>query len=71
MKKTTTDIKDIVVCGGSVILDAGEYSIADLRDIAVVCRGKETKLILKNAKEKSTYDLKQLAVFGCVTFDLT
>ncbi|WP_250674855.1 hypothetical protein LZ906_006660 [Paraclostridium ghonii] len=71
MKKTTVDVKDIVLCGGSVILDATEYTISNLKDIALVCRSKGTTLILKNAKQKTTYDLKQLALLGCITFDLT
>lgn len=71
MKKTTLDVKEIVVCGGSVILDATEYNLTSLRDIAVVCKSKGTTLTLKNAKTKTTYDLKQLAIFGCVIFDLT
>lgn len=71
MRKSVASIKDIVTVGGSVILDANEYTTLDLKEIAVICKSRDSKLILKNAKVKSTVDLKELALFKSVILDLT
>ena len=71
MRKSVASIKDIVTVGGSVILDANEYTTLALKEIAVICKSRDIKLILKNAKVKSTVDLKELALFKSVILDLT
>ncbi|GAA0861734.1 hypothetical protein [Paraclostridium tenue] len=74
MSENTYDvyyIKQIVSFGGSIILDASKYDTASLKIIANECKTKGTNLILRNVKTKQVYDLKQLASFKCVTFDLT
>ena len=52
MRKSVASIKDIVTVGGSVILDANEYTTLALKEIAVICKSRDSKLILKNAKVK-------------------
>lgn len=70
MKKTTLDIKSIVSCGASVILDAKKYTTLDLKAIASLCTNGNT-ITIKNASSKTTLELKALAEFENVILDLT
>lgn len=52
------DIKIIVRLGGSVSIDAAKFSIADIQILARLIKGKNSKLIIRNAVQKSMEDLK-------------
>jgi len=71
VQKTTSQIKEIVLRGGSVILNAEDYTTTQLKEIALICKSKNGTLTLKNAKEKTNSDLNELALLKCVIFDLT
>lgn len=73
MKKSYSDLRDIVAIGGCVIVDAGSYSYSDLRGIAAAGANSGGKLVIKQANCKSYSDCKGIAAVnpGNVTFDFS
>lgn len=70
MKKTTIDVNAIVANGASVILDARDYNLLELKNIASSCKNGNT-ITIKNASSMTTMNLKSLAASKNVILDLT
>lgn len=72
MAKTTTDLKDIVILGGGISIDATTKTSTDLKDIARLANTSGATIIIRNADGKTSTDLKDIARLapGKVIFEL-
>lgn len=70
---TALDLRGIAGAGGTIILNAQNYSALDLRGIAAAGKEKGTNLVIKNASKFSALDCRGIASSnpGHVTFDFT
>ncbi|MCM1078514.1 MAG: hypothetical protein NC344_00005 [Bacteroidales bacterium] len=72
---TASDIKSIVFTGGSIIIDAKNYTVSDLRSIAFTAKSKNVKVIIRNASVLTASDCKLIAFsnggLGNVFLDFT
>lgn len=75
MKKTVSEIQSIVFSGGSVIVDANDYSASILQSIAFTAKSHGGHVTIKHASNLSTSQCKSIAFsgggHGIVTFDFT
>lgn len=70
---TTLDLKAIVSVGGSVVVDANDFTAFDLKDIAATGKQSGGKLSVKYANKFNTLDCKAIASInpGNVEFDFS
>lgn len=75
MKKTASEIQSIVFSGGSVIVDAKDYSASSLQSIAFTAKSHGGHVTIKHASNLTTSQCKSIAFsgggHGIVTFDFT
>ncbi|MFO7673769.1 MAG: hypothetical protein R6V74_08690 [Lutibacter sp.] len=64
MKKTITDLKDIIRLGGGMNLDATIFTIAELNDFAVLAERSGAIIRVKNTENLSVNNLKEIAKLG-------
>jgi hypothetical protein len=75
MKKTTSELQSILLSGGSVIVDANDYTASSLQAIAHTANSYGAHITIKHASVFSTSQCKSIAFsgggHGVVTFDFT
>jgi DNA replication protein len=71
MQKPAADIIRILLVGGSVRLDAAQYSTEDLIRIVMTACDKAARIHIFNSDSKSIEDLIRVATVGkdCVMFE--
>ena len=72
MSKSTSDLKEIVRVGGGINIDGNSYAPMDLKEMARQANASGATIIIRNAINKSTADLKEIAraAPGKVVFEL-
>lgn len=74
MKKLTLEIKGICMAGGDVVVNANDYSIIDLKGIAITAGNYGVKMYIKNACDIPALNCKGIAMAGgkgTVIFDFS
>lgn len=75
MKKTASEIQSIVFSGGSVIVDARDYTASSLQSIAFIAKSHGGHVTITHSSALSTSQCKSIAFsgggHGIVTFDFT
>lgn len=64
MKKTITDLKDIIRLGGGMNLDATLYTISELYDFAILAERSGAIINIKNVEDLTVNNLKEIAKLG-------
>ena len=64
MKKTITDLKDIIRLGGGMNLDATLYTISELYDFAILAERSGAIINIKNTEYLTVNNLKEIAKLG-------
>jgi hypothetical protein len=64
MKKTITDLKDIIRLGGGMNLDATLYTISELYDFAILAERSGAIINIKNTEDLTVNNLKEIAKLG-------
>lgn len=64
MKKTITDLKDIIRLGGGMNLDATLFSVTELKDFASLAERSGAIISIKNTENLTISNLKDLAQLG-------
>lgn len=64
MKKTITDLKDIIRLGGGMNLDATLFTMTELNDFAVLAERSGAIIRVKNTENLTVNNLKEIAKFG-------
>lgn len=64
MKKTITDLKDIIRLGGGMNLDANSFSVPELNDFATLAEKSGAIIKVKNTENLTVNNLKEIAKLG-------
>lgn len=64
MKKTITDLKDIIRLGGGMNLDATLFTLTELNDFAVLAERSGAIIRVKNTEDLTVNNLKEIAKLG-------
>ncbi|MDO9138031.1 MAG: hypothetical protein Q7U21_09420 [Lutibacter sp.] len=64
MKKTITDLKDIIRLGGGMNLDATLFTLTELNDFAVLAERSGAIIRVKNTENLTVNNLKEIAKLG-------
>lgn len=64
MKKTITDLKDIIRLGGGMNLDATIFTMTELNDFAVLAERSGAIINVKNTENLTVNNLKEIAKLG-------
>ncbi|HEY9222253.1 MAG TPA: hypothetical protein VIO43_11840 [Lutibacter sp.] len=64
MKKTITDLKDIIRLGGGMNLDATLYTVPELNDFAILAERSGAIINVKNTENLTVNNLKEIAKLG-------
>lgn len=64
MKKTITDLKDIIRFGGGMNLDATLFTVAELHDFATLAERSGAIINIKNVENLTVNNLKDIAKLG-------
>lgn len=64
MKKTITDLKDIIRLGGGMNIDATLFTISDLYDFAILAERSGAIINIKNTEDLTVNNLKDIAKLG-------
>ena len=64
MKKTITDLKDIIRLGGGMNIDATTFTIAEPSDFAVLAERSGAIIRVKNTENLTVNNLKEIAKLG-------
>lgn len=75
MKKTPSELQSIVFSGGSIIINANDYTPSTLQTIVFSAKSHGAKVMIKHANALTGAQCRSLAFFGGgqgnVTFDFT
>lgn len=63
-KVNILELRSIVVAGGSVIVDASNYSTLELRSLAVASKYNGGKVVIQKAYLLNSIDCRSIAVAG-------
>lgn len=73
MKKTVSELQSIVFSGGSVIVEAKNYTASELQSIAFTAKSHGAQVTIRHASILTTSQCKSIAFsgggHGNVTFD--
>ncbi len=64
MKKTITDLKDIIRLGGGMNLDATLFTVSELNDFAILAERSGAIINVKNTENLTINNLKEIAKLG-------
>jgi hypothetical protein len=64
MKKTITDLKDIIRLGGGMNLDATLFTVSELNDFAILAEKSGAIINVKNTENLTVNNLKEIAKLG-------
>ncbi|NEW78917.1 MAG: hypothetical protein GZ086_05715 [Gelidibacter sp.] len=64
MKKTISDLKDIIRLGGGMNLDATLFTASELNDFAVLAERSGAIIRVKNTESLTINNLKEIARLG-------
>ena len=64
MKKTVTDLKDIIRLGGGMNLDATLFTVSELNDFAILAERSGAIINVKNTENLTINNLKEIAKLG-------
>ena len=64
MKKTITDLKDIIRLGGGMNKDATLFTVTELNDFAVLAERSGAIIRVKNTEDLTVNNLKEIAKLG-------
>jgi len=64
MKKTVTDLKDIIRLGGGMNLDATLFTVSELNDFAILAERSGAIINFKNTENLTVNNLKEIAKLG-------
>ncbi|KUO67649.1 MAG: hypothetical protein APF83_05445 [Lutibacter sp. BRH_c52] len=64
MKKTITDLKDIIRLGGGMNIDATLFTVTELNDFAVLAERSGAIIRVKNTEDLTVNNLKEIAKLG-------
>lgn len=70
MKKSALDMR-LIAARASVRVSANDYTALELKGIAGAAKAAGKTVCIADAKELSTLQVKNVARYGCVTFDFT
>ena len=72
---TTSELQSLVFAGGSIIIDAGDYSVSALQSIVYSAKSHGAKITIKHASKLTATQCRTIAFSGGgqgnVTFDFT
>ena len=72
---TTSELQALVFAGGSIIIDAGDYSVSALQSIVYSAKSHGAKITIKHASKLTATQCRTIAFSGGgqgnVTFDFT
>jgi len=70
---TSLDLRNLAAAGGNIIISATGFTALDLSNAATNGRHAKLKLTIKNAKQLSALDCRNIAAAnpGNITFDFT
>ncbi len=75
MKKTTSELQSIVFSGGSVIVNAQNYTASELQSIVFTAKSHGAQVTIRHASSLTTSQCKSISFsgggHGIVTFDFT
>ncbi len=75
IKKTVSDLRWIVFMGGSLVINAKDYKVSEIKSIVFTAKHHNAKVFIKNAICLTTEDCKSIAFTGGkdgnVTFDFS
>lgn len=72
MKKSVTELRSIVAMGGSIIVNAGDYSVLELRSIASSTTADGGEMFIMDAVKLSYMECRAIVsagIKGCVILD--
>ena len=64
MKKTITDLKEIISLGGGMNLDATLFTVPEFKDFVKLAEISGASINVKNTERLSANDLKNIARLG-------
>jgi hypothetical protein len=64
MKKTISDLKEIIRLGGGMNLDATLFTVSELKDFVKLAEISGATISVINTERLSVYDLKTIARLG-------
>ena len=64
MKKSISDLKEIIRLGGGMNLDANLFTVPELKDFVKLAEISGATINIKNTEYLAVYDLKTLARLG-------
>jgi hypothetical protein len=73
MIMTNEQIKQIVLAGGGLVIDASTMTFNQIKDISSAANTSKARITVKNIAELTALQLKELAALapGLIVFDLT
>ena len=73
MKKSSLELRSLLISGGSLIVDASAYSPLELKSLAIVAKANGSKITIRNASLLSTLECRSIAIAGgkgTITFEM-
>lgn len=74
MKKSVIELRSIVAMGGSIVINAGDYSVLELRSIAASTTTDGGKMVILNAIKLNYMECRAIisaGIRGCVILNFT
>lgn len=73
MKKSSLELRSLLISGGNLIVDATSFSPLELRALAIVAKANGSKITIRNASSLSTLVCRGIAIAGgkgTITFEM-
>lgn len=73
MKRSSLELRSLLISGGNLIVDASDFSPLELRSLALAAKSNGSKMTIRNASLLSTLECRSIAIAGgkgTITFDM-
>lgn len=73
MKKTSLELRSLLISGGNLVVDATLYSPLELRALAIAAKANGSRISIRNASSLSTLECRNIAIAGgkgTITFEM-
>lgn len=73
MKKSSLELRSLLISGGNLVVDATSYSPLELRSLAIVAKANGSQITVRNASLLSTLECRSIAIAGgkgTITFEM-
>ena len=64
MKKTSIELRSLLISGGNLIIDASSLSPLELRSLAIVAKANGSHITIRNASQYTTLECRSIAIAG-------